>query len=177
MTAAPTTVPAGQAVAYTITVTNNADTDTASFKPTDDDLPAANVVADDGRPRAHGVPVADRARGLVAATSRRRAAAGRCSARLPSLPAGAAATFTLTVALADCAAHDGSAITASANVTSSTADPNPAPNNAASAAVAGLERAARDQRRTARSTPPSSARPRSSIRAPPRRTPARGRSR
>ena len=43
MTAAPMTVPAGQAVAYTITVTNNADTDTATFKPTDDDLPAANV--------------------------------------------------------------------------------------------------------------------------------------
>ena len=43
MTAAPMTVPAGEAVAYTITVRNNADTDTATFKPTDDDLPAANV--------------------------------------------------------------------------------------------------------------------------------------
>jgi hypothetical protein len=53
----------------------------------------------------------------------------------PSLPAGASATFTLTVALADCAAANGSAITASANVTSATADPNPAPNNASSATI------------------------------------------
>src|SRR6185295_559413 len=43
MTAAPMTVPAGQAVAYTITVTNNADANQASFAPTDDDLPAASV--------------------------------------------------------------------------------------------------------------------------------------
>ena len=43
LTAAPTTVPAGEAVAYTITVTNNADANQASFDPTDDDLPAANV--------------------------------------------------------------------------------------------------------------------------------------
>ena len=43
MTAAPTAVPAGQAIAYTITVTNNADTNQQPYDPTDDDLPAANV--------------------------------------------------------------------------------------------------------------------------------------
>ncbi len=45
--------PAGQAIAYTITVTNNADTNDQAFEPTDDDLPAANVVALHGGPRAH----------------------------------------------------------------------------------------------------------------------------
>src|SRR5262249_38321311 len=45
------------------------------------------------------------------------------------------AAFTLTVSLADCSAANGSAITASANVTSATADPNPAPNNASSATI------------------------------------------
>jgi hypothetical protein len=53
----------------------------------------------------------------------------------PSLPVGATATFTLTALLADCSTQDGLGITASANVTSSTSDPNPAPNNAASVSV------------------------------------------
>jgi hypothetical protein len=51
------------------------------------------------------------------------------------LPVGATATFTLTVALSDCATPNASSIVASANVTSATADPNPAPNNAASVSV------------------------------------------
>ena len=54
---------------------------------------------------------------------------------LATLPVGGTATFTFTVALADCATPDASAIVATANVTSSTADPNPAPNNAAAATV------------------------------------------
>jgi len=54
---------------------------------------------------------------------------------MPSLPAGGTGAFTLTVALADCSAANGSAIVASANVTSATADPNPAPNNASSATI------------------------------------------
>jgi hypothetical protein len=41
----------------------------------------------------------------------------------------------LTVALTDCSAANGSAIVASANDTSATADPNPAPNNASSATI------------------------------------------
>ncbi len=62
-------------------------------------------------------------------------AAGPVQCTLASLPVGATATFTLTVALSDCATPDASTIVASANVTSSTADPNPAPNNASSVAV------------------------------------------
>ncbi len=134
MTAAPTTVAAGQGVTYTITVTNNADTDTASFKPTDDDLPAAAVSLTTAVP-AHTV-----LQSLVVPAGWSCAAPptggiGPVQCTIATLPAGASATFTLTVSMADCAAANGLAIAASANVTSTTADPNPAPNNAASAAV------------------------------------------
>ena len=134
MTAAPMTAPAGQAVAYTITVTNNADTNQPSFAPTDDDLPAASVSLTTAVP-AHttfqsltmpaGWTCGQPAPGGV----------GPVQCTLPSLPAGGTATFTLTVVLSDCAAANGSAITASANVTSTTADPNLAPNNASSATI------------------------------------------
>jgi len=60
---------------------------------------------------------------------------GPVQCTIPSLAVGGTAAFTLTVTLADCAAANGSSISASANVTSATADPNPAPNNAASAAT------------------------------------------
>ena len=134
MTAAPTTVAAGQGVTYTITVTNNADTDTASFKPTDDDLPAAAVSL------TTAVPAHTALQALVVPAGWTCAApptggVGPVQCTIATLPAGASATFTLTVAMADCAAANGLAIAASANVTSTTADPNPAPNNAASAAV------------------------------------------
>jgi endo-1,4-beta-xylanase len=134
MAAAPMTVPAGSAVAYTITVTNNTDTHDASFDPTDDDLPAANVAL------TTAVPANTTFQSLTFPTGwtcSQPAPNGtgpvRCT--LPSLPAGASATFTLTVALANCAAVNGSTIAASANVTSTTADPNPAANNASSASI------------------------------------------
>jgi len=62
-------------------------------------------------------------------------ASGPVQCSIASLPVGGVATFTLTVALADCSTPNGSAITASANVTSTTADPNVAPNNASSAMI------------------------------------------
>src|SRR6185369_4860590 len=43
MTATPAVAPAGQAISYAITVTNNADSDTQSYQPSDDDLPATSV--------------------------------------------------------------------------------------------------------------------------------------
>jgi GH35 family endo-1,4-beta-xylanase len=134
ISAAPTTVPAGQAVAYTISVTNNADTDTAPFKPTDDDLPAANVTLATAVP-AHTVFQALSVPAGWSCATPAAGGSGPVQCTVASLPAGATAVFTLTVALADCAASDASTILASATVSSTTADPNPAPNNSASAGV------------------------------------------
>jgi len=134
MTAAPTTVPAGQGVTYTITVTNNADTDNASFKPTDDDLPAANTSLTTAIP-AHTVFNSLNVPAGWTCSQPAVGASGPVQCTIASLPVGAVATFTMTVALADCSTPEASAITASANVTSTTSDPNPAPNNAASVAV------------------------------------------
>jgi endo-1,4-beta-xylanase len=134
MAAAPMTVPAGEAVAYTITVRNNADTDTATFKPTNDDLPAANVSLATGIP-PHTVFQSLSVPGGGSCTMPPAGGTGPVQCTVASLPVGGTAVFTLTVALADCAAANGSAIFASANVTSTTADPNPAPNNASTATI------------------------------------------
>ena len=68
---------------------------------------------------------------LVAALAVAATLAGGDDTANGSLPVSGVAVFTLTFALADCAAPDASAVVASANVTSQTADPNPAPNNSA----------------------------------------------
>ena len=78
ITAAPTTVPAGQAIVYTITVTNNADINQQPFDPTRRRSAGRQRVALDGRPGAHGVPGAHRSGGVVvqhAARGRERAGA------------------------------------------------------------------------------------------------------
>src|SRR5579871_3000453 len=134
MTAAPATVPAGQAITYTITVNNNVDTNQQPYDPTDDDLPAANVVFTTTVPN-HTVMQSFTSPSGWSCTAPPAGAAGPVQCTLASLPAGAAATFTMTVALSDCATPDASTIQASANVTSSTGDPNPAPNNASQASV------------------------------------------
>jgi len=134
ISAAPTTAPAGQAIAYTITVANNADTNQASYDPTDDDLPATSVVLTTAVP-AHTVLQALSAPSGWTCAAPPSGASGPVQCNLPTLPVGGTATFTMTVTLADCATPNAASIVASANVTSSTADPNPAPNNAASVAV------------------------------------------
>jgi endo-1,4-beta-xylanase len=134
ISAAPTTVPAGQAIAYTITVANNADVNQASYDPTDDDLPATNVVLATAIP-AHTVLQALSVPSGWSCAAPPAGASGPVQCTMPSLAVGATATFTMTVSLADCATANASTIVASASVSSSTADPNPAPNNAASASV------------------------------------------
>ncbi len=134
ISAAPTTAPAGQAIAYTITVTNNADTNQQPFDPTDDDLPAANVSLSTAVP-AHATFQALTAPAGWSCNTPPTGAAGPVQCTLATLPVGATATFTFTVALSDCATPDASSIVATASVTSATADPNPAPNNSASATV------------------------------------------
>jgi len=134
MTAAPMTVSAGSAVAYTITVTNNADVNQPSFAPTDDDLPAANVSLTTAVP-AHTTFQSLTSPGGWTCTSPVMGGTGPIQCTNPTLAVGATATFTMTVTLADCAAANGSTIAASANVTSTTADPNLAANNASSASI------------------------------------------
>jgi endo-1,4-beta-xylanase len=132
MTAAAMSVAAGQAVAYTITVKNNVDTNQPSYAPTDDDLPATSVSLTTAVP-AHTTFQSLTMPGGWSCTTPAMGGSGPIQCNLGTLPAGATATFTLTVSLADCAAANGSSIVASANVTSATADPNPAPNNASAA--------------------------------------------
>jgi endo-1,4-beta-xylanase len=134
ITAAPAVVPAGQAITYTITVANNADHDTQPYQPSDDDLPAANTAMTVAVPAHTGfqslaVPAGWTCTTPVAGGS------GQVRCTIASLAAGAAAQFALTVGLNDCSTPSGSGIAASATVTSTTADPNPAPNNTASAAI------------------------------------------
>jgi GH35 family endo-1,4-beta-xylanase len=134
MTAAAMSVPAGQAVAYTITVNNNADVNQPSFAPTDDDLPATNVSLTTAVP-AHTTFQSLTVPAGWNCTTPAVGGTGPITCTMPSLAAGGTAAFALTVSVADCSAANGSAITASANVTSATADPNPAPNNASSATI------------------------------------------
>ena len=131
---APATVAVGQTILYTITVTNNRDSNQQSYDPTDDDLPAANVSLSTAVPN-HTVFGALTAPAGWACTTPSAGASGPVICTVPSLAAGASATLTLTVAITDCATPNGASIVAAANVTSTTADPNPASNNAASAAA------------------------------------------
>jgi hypothetical protein len=128
------TVPAGQAFAYTITVTNNADQNQPSFAPTDDDLPATNTTMTMAIP-SHTAFLSLSTPAGWSCSAPIAGAGGQVSCTIPSLAVGASGQFTLTVAQNDCAQPDASAIVASATVTSATADPNPAPNNTDSKTV------------------------------------------
>jgi endo-1,4-beta-xylanase len=132
MTATPSVVPAGQAISYGITVTNNTDQNQAAYDPTDDDLPAANVTMTVAVPAHTSFQAMATPSGWTCNPPN---AAGQITCTIASLAAGASAQFGLTVALNDCSTHDGLGITASASVSSTTADPNPQPNNSATASI------------------------------------------
>src|SRR6185312_13823246 len=117
ITAAPTTVAAGQGITYTITVTNNADVNQASYDPTDDDLPATDVALSTAVP-AHTVLQTLSAPSGWSCAAPPAGASGPVQCNLGTLPVGATATFTMTVMLADCATPNAASIVASANVTS-----------------------------------------------------------
>ena len=134
LAAAPTTVAAGQGVVYTITVTNNADQNQPSFAPTDDDLPAANVAMTMAIPSHTGFLSLPVPAGWTCTTPAV-GGGGQIRCTIGSLAVGASGQFGLTVTQNDCAQPDAASIVASANVTSATADPNPAPNNTASATI------------------------------------------
>jgi hypothetical protein len=128
------TVEAGQAIASTITVRNNGDTDVETFKPTDDDLPAANVSLVSTLP-ARTVFESLTVPAGWSCTTPPVGGTGQVQCTIASLAVNAAAEFTLTVRVADCSTPDGSLVQTSASVSSTTADPNLAPNNSSSASV------------------------------------------
>jgi endo-1,4-beta-xylanase len=134
MTAAPMNPAAGQALTYGITVTNNADQDTQPYQPSDDDLPAASVTLTVAIPSHTGLQSLTFPTGW-ACNAPPVGGSGQVICTVGSLAVGASAQFTLAVAINDCSVSDASSIAASASVTSTTFDPNPAPNNTASASV------------------------------------------
>ncbi|HMF40811.1 MAG TPA: immunoglobulin-like domain-containing protein, partial [Polyangia bacterium] len=104
------------------------------FDPTDDDLPAANVTMTMAIPSHTGFKSLTTPAGWTCSTPGD-GGSGSISCTIASLAVGASGQFGLTVAQIDCAQPDGAGITASATVTSTTADPNPAPNNTASTSI------------------------------------------
>jgi hypothetical protein len=133
MTAVPMVTPAGQGTTYTMTVTNVADQD-QPFDPTGDDLPAANVSLNMTIPAHSGFQSLTPASGW-SCTTPSVGASGQVTCTIASLAVGAPAQFVLVATVNDCSTHDGSAIPASATVTSTTANPNPVPQTTASTSI------------------------------------------
>ena len=133
ITASPNPVLSGHTTTYTITVRNNADNDTLPFQPSDDDLPATNVSLSTAVPGGTSFQSLTMPDGW---TCQKPAvgASGQVQCTIPSLAAGVAAEFVLTVEV-ECAIGNGVQIANEATVSSTTADPNLAPNNTASVTV------------------------------------------
>ncbi len=129
ISAGPDPVLSGRTAAYTITVRNNADNDVADFLPRDDDLPAANVSL------VTAVPPGTLFQSLIvptgwSCTTPPIGASGEVQCTVNSLAVGASAQFVLTVEV-PCDTPDATRFVNQANVSSTTADPNPAANNSA----------------------------------------------
>jgi hypothetical protein len=133
ITASPNPVLSGHNTAYTITVRNNADNDTLPFQPSDDDLPAANVSLVTAVPAGTSFQSLTVPAGWMCTTPAV-GTSGQVQCTLPSLAVGAVAEFVLTVEV-ECATTGGVQISNGASVSSTTADPNLAPNNTSSVTV------------------------------------------
>jgi endo-1,4-beta-xylanase len=133
ITASPNPVLSGGTTAYTITVRNNVDHDTEPFQPSDDDLPAANVSLLTAVPAGTSFQSLTTPNGWTCNTPAV-GTSGQVQCTISSLAPGLAAQFVLTVAL-DCATSNGTQIANAASVSSTTADPNLAPNNTTSVIV------------------------------------------
>jgi len=134
LSAEPTSATAGSAVRYTITVTNQGDAVTEAFSPAADDLPAANVSL------TSAIPTGTRFESLSVpagwtCTTPEPLGTGQVQCNSASLDVDASAVFTLTVLAGDCSTADATPIVALATAASTTRDPNPAENNAASASA------------------------------------------
>ena len=133
ITAQPDPVVSGDTLTYQVTVRNNADDDTQPYQPADDDLPAANVSL------VSAVPAGTVFKSLAApagwtCSKPEVGSSGPVQCATDSLAAGAEAEFSLVVEVA-CPAPDGTVIANTASATSTTADPNTAPNNTSAASV------------------------------------------
>jgi endo-1,4-beta-xylanase len=131
--AASDSVVSGGDLSYTITVRNNQDNDLEAFLPTDDDLPANNLSLTDAIPsgtvfKSLSVPAG------WSCTTPAAGGVGQMNCTAASLLPGASAQFNLTVTVV-CPTSNNTEIVNSAAVTSTTRDPNTAPNNTASANV------------------------------------------
>ncbi|HKQ75977.1 MAG TPA: endo-1,4-beta-xylanase [Blastocatellia bacterium] len=123
----------GGDLSYTITVRNNQDNDLEDFLPDDDDLPAASVSMTDAIP-ARTVFKSLSAPPGWSCTTPAAGGAGQVNCTIASLAPGASAQFNLTVTVI-CATPNNTEIVNAATVTSTTRDPNAAPNNTASVNV------------------------------------------
>ncbi|MBO0720632.1 MAG: DUF11 domain-containing protein, partial [Blastocatellia bacterium] len=126
-------VQSGHAVTYNITVRNNRDNDTAPYLPSDDDLPAADVSLVSAIPAGMAFTSLSAPAGW-SCSAPPVGSGGQVTCTIASLDAGAAAQFNLVLTPV-CGTPDGASIINSATVTSTTNDPNLAPNNTASAII------------------------------------------
>jgi endo-1,4-beta-xylanase len=127
------TVESGQAVAYNILVKNNRDNDVAPYLPSDDDLPAANVSL------VSAIPGGTTFQSLTApadwnCSTPLSGETGQVQCTTTTLAVDASAQFTLKVEVA-CQTADGLQLDNFATATSTTLDPNTAPNNTASTTI------------------------------------------
>jgi len=121
VSASPSTVLSGHSVSYTITVNNNGPNDAASLTLTDT-LPAATVF------QSLAVPSG------WTCTTPSVGGTGQVSCTAATLTNGSSAQFTLTVMVV-CATPNGTAISNTATVSSTTLNPNPTPQNSASVGI------------------------------------------
>jgi endo-1,4-beta-xylanase len=127
-------VAAGQSLDYLLTITNAGDEDAASFLPTNDDLPAVKVSFVSALPSGTSFESLSVPPGWQCTTPAP-GGTGQVACTLDSLDVNASEAFTLGVR-AGCAAPDASELTSSLTATSTTRDPNLAPNNTVTATVA-----------------------------------------
>jgi endo-1,4-beta-xylanase len=127
------TVVSGRDLSYTITVTNNQDTDQEPLLATDDDLPAQSVSLTDAIPAGTVFKSLSAPAGW-SCTTPAVGGAGSVNCTVATLAPGASAQFNLKVKVA-CPTSHNTEIVNSATVASTTRDPNVAPNNTASASV------------------------------------------
>jgi hypothetical protein len=131
--AASDSVVSGGDLSYTITVRYNQDNDLEAFLPADDDLPATNVSLTDAIPAGTVFKSLSAPAGW-SCTTPAAGGVGQVNCTAATLPPGASAQFNLTVTVV-CPTSNNTGIVNSAAVTSTTRDPNTAPNNTASANV------------------------------------------
>lgn len=132
--AASQSVNAGQTLGYALVVSNEGDENPQPFQPADDDLPAANVSLTGTLP-AGTVFDSLAAPAGWACTTPPVGGTGVITCTLASLAANASETFALGVKPV-CSTPDGSSLVSTATASSSTRDPNLAPNNSATATSA-----------------------------------------